>query len=189
MNEIDRFKEALKDEKMYDVYIKIFLHEDLNSDLDDEALTNHFKKLGIKEKDIEKILLNIKVSKLGTTFNNITIILPPGAYDIKDIDEYIQFKLIDTDITFSLKPDEVTLKSIIESSHPIQFNSSLNELLGFTSKSLPAGKNISEKKGNITNIDKVHLKCDCVDGSIVNGIRESILFSFSINTAHSTATV
>ena len=27
------------------------------------------------------------------------------------------------------------------------------------------------------------MKCDCVDGSIVNGIRESILFSFSINTA------
>ena len=30
----------------------------------------------------------------------------------------------------------------------------------------------------ITSVDKVHLKSDCVDGSIVNGLREQILFSF-----------
>ena len=30
----------------------------------------------------------------------------------------------------------------------------------------------------ITTTDKVHLKCDCVDGSILNGIREQISFSF-----------
>ena len=39
----------------------------------------------------------------------------------------------------------------------------------------------SNNKVNITNIDKVHLKCDCVDGSIVNGKREPILFSFGID--------
>ena len=33
----------------------------------------------------------------------------------------------------------------------------------------------------ITTTDKVHLKCDCVDGSIVNGIREQILFSFNLS--------
>ena len=33
----------------------------------------------------------------------------------------------------------------------------------------------------ITITDKVHLKCDCVDGSIVNGIREQILFSFNLS--------
>ena len=34
----------------------------------------------------------------------------------------------------------------------------------------------------ITSVDKVHLKCDCVDGSIVNSRREQILFSFDLNT-------
>ena len=33
----------------------------------------------------------------------------------------------------------------------------------------------------ITTTDKVHLKCDCVDGSIVNGIREQIFFSFNLS--------
>ena len=34
----------------------------------------------------------------------------------------------------------------------------------------------------ITTVDKVHLKCDCIDGSIVNGIREQILFSFDLDS-------
>ena len=33
-----------------------------------------------------------------------------------------------------------------------------------------------------TTTDKVHLKCDSVDGSIVNGIREQILFSFNLSS-------
>ena len=33
----------------------------------------------------------------------------------------------------------------------------------------------------ITSSDKVNLKCDCVDGSIGNGIREQILFSFILS--------
>ena len=34
---------------------------------------------------------------------------------------------------------------------------------------------------NITGIDKIHLKRDCIDGSIVNGIRNSILYSFALD--------
>ena len=33
----------------------------------------------------------------------------------------------------------------------------------------------------ITTTDKVHLKCDCVDGSIVNGLLEQILFSYILS--------
>ena len=38
----------------------------------------------------------------------------------------------------------------------------------------------NEKPINIIGIHKVHLKCDCKNGSIVNGIREPILYSFGI---------
>ena len=31
-------------------------------------------------------------------------------------------------------------------------------------------------------VDKVHLKADCVQGSIVNGIREPILYSFALSS-------
>ena len=43
---------------------------------------------------------------------------------------------------------------------------------------LIAGKYKSEKPINLTGVDKVHLKCDCIIGSIFNGIKEGILFSF-----------
>ena len=35
---------------------------------------------------------------------------------------------------------------------------------------------------NITGIDKVNLKCDCVQSSIVNSIREAISYSFALSS-------
>ena len=63
------------------------------------------------------------------------------------------------------------MKSVLTTSNPIHFTSELNTFLGFTNKEYPAGIHTSEKPVMITTTDKVHLKCDCVDGSIVNGIR------------------
>ena len=40
---------------------------------------------------------------------------------------------------------------------------------------------VSEKVINIMPINKIHLKCNCIDGSIVNGLREPILFSFNLD--------
>ena len=42
-----------------------------------------------------------------------------------------------------------------------------------------AGSYKSDKPINVRGIDKVHLKCNVVDGSIVNGVREPILYSFA----------
>ena len=40
---------------------------------------------------------------------------------------------------------------------------------------LTPGRHKSDKRFNVTGIYKVHLKCDCIKGSIVNSIHESIL--------------
>ena len=47
---------------------------------------------------------------------------------------------------------------------------------------LIAGSYKSEKPINITGIDKVNLKCNFVDGSIVNDVREPILFNFALSS-------
>ena len=39
----------------------------------------------------------------------------------------------------------------------------------------------SEKPNNITAIEEVHLKCNCVHGSILNGLRQPILFHFVLD--------
>ena len=38
------------------------------------------------------------------------------------------------------------------------------------------GTNLSEKDININTVDKAHLKCNCLYGSIIDGKRESIFF-------------
>ena len=92
--------------------------------------------------------------------------------------------------------DDVRLKSILKTNQTLIFteNSFFFTILGFTrSRSYPlddidgfyqliAGSYKSDKPINITGIDKVHLKCDCIQGSIVNGIQEPILYSFGMSS-------
>ena len=47
---------------------------------------------------------------------------------------------------------------------------------------LIAGLHKGDKPINITGNDKNHLKCDFINGSIVNGIREPILYSFALSS-------
>ena len=99
----------------------------------------------------------------------------PGIYELSDINNSFQESL-------ELKADEKIMKIISTTHHLVIFNSELNEILGITKKNYPAGTHFSRKPTNITNIDKVHLKCYCINGSIVNGRRESI-FSPSFSAA------
>ena len=56
----------------------------------------------------------------------------------------------------------------------------LNDIEGFCEK-LP-GSYKTDRPINITGIDKAHLKCHCINGSIVNGVRELILFSLAMSS-------
>ena len=40
---------------------------------------------------------------------------------------------------------------------------------------------ISEKILNLSTTNKIHLKCDIIDGSVVNGLRQPILYSFVLD--------
>ena len=51
----------------------------------------------------------------------------------------------------------------------------LGDIEGFVQMIIGSYK--SYKPVNITGIDKNHLKCDCLGGSIVNGVREPVLYS------------
>ena len=54
----------------------------------------------------------------------------------------------------------------------------LDDIDGFYQ--LIAGSYKSDKPINITGTDKIHLKCDSIQGSIINGVREPILYSFAL---------
>ena len=134
----------------------------------------------------------IVISGIGSVTYSIEIEIPPGAYELVDINNAIQQKLIDCctfipgdspTFKFNIEADTISMKSVLTISSSIHFNSELNTLLGFTKTRYSEGTHKSEKPVMITTTVhlKVHLKCDCVDGSIVNGIREQILFSFNLS--------
>ena len=56
----------------------------------------------------------------------------------------------------------------------------LGDIEGFIQ--LKPGDYKSNKAINVTGIDKIHLKCDCIRGSIVNGTREPISYSFALSS-------
>ena len=45
-----------------------------------------------------------------------------------------------------------------------------------------AGSLKNDKPINTTGIDKVQIKCDCINGSIVDGTREPNLYSFALSS-------
>ena len=114
--------------------------------------------------------------------------LNPGIYEVVDLNNTLKYILPDN-VKVSVTVDDFTLKSNLKTNQSLIFTekSFFYTILGFTqSRSYPLddidgfyqlikGSYESDKPINITGIDKVHLKCDCIQRSIVNGIREPIL--------------
>ena len=121
--------------------------------------------------------------------------LNPGIYEIVDLNNTLKYILPDN-VKVDVTIDDIRLKSNLKTNQTLLFTkkSFFYTILGFTqSRSYPlddidgfyqliAGSYKSDKPINITGIDKVHLKCDCIQGSTVNGVREPILFSFALSS-------
>ena len=110
--------------------------------------------------------------------------LDSGIFEVDDLNNMLKYILPDN-VKVSVTIDDIRLKSNLKTNQTLIFTgkSFFYTILGFTqSRSYPlddidgfyqiiAGSYKSDKPINITGIDKIHLKCDCIQGSIVNGIR------------------
>ena len=133
-------------------------------------------------------LKHIPTKRIGNSLN-------PGIYEVFDLNNILRHILPDN-VKVSVTIDDVRLKSNLKTNQTLIFTnqSFFYTILGFNrSHSSPlddiegfyqliAGSYKSDRPINITGIDENHLKCDCIQGSIVNGIREPILFSFALSS-------
>ena len=122
-------------------------------------------------------------------------ILPPGVYELVDINFMLK-SLLPKEIKVNMTIDDVRLKSNLTTNRTMKFtercffykilgfieshSGELGEIPGFVH--LIPGTYKSDKPINITGIDKIHLKCDCMQGSVVNGIQKPILYSFALSS-------
>ena len=116
-------------------------------------------------------------------------------YEIIDLNNILKHILPDN-VKVNITIDDIRLKSNLKINQTLIFTekSFFYTILGFTQShqgplndidgyyQLIAGSYKSDKPINITGIDKIHLKCDCIEGSIVNGTREPILYSFALSS-------
>ena len=121
--------------------------------------------------------------------------LNPDIYEVIDLNNILKY-FLPNNVKVNITIDDIRLKSNLKINQTLIFTekSFFYTILGFTqSHSYPlddidgfyqliAGSYKSDKPINITGIDKVHLKCDCIQGSIINGVRESILYSFALSS-------
>ena len=104
--------------------------------------------------------------------------------------------LLTNEVKVSFTIDDVRLNSNLTTNKTIRFTkkSFFYIILGFTPSHSGELGDIdgfvqlipefykSDKALNIARFDKLHLKCDCIQGSVLNGIRESILYSFALSS-------
>ena len=121
--------------------------------------------------------------------------LNPGIYEVNHLNNTLKHILPDN-VEVNITIDDIGLKSNLKINQTLIFTerSFFYTILGFTQSrsytlddidshyQITAGSYESNKPINIISIDKIHLKCDCIQGSIVNGIREPILYSFALSS-------
>ena len=124
--------------------------------------------------------------------NFISYELEPGIYTFKDISEAL-FNILQSDCpgdcnVIVIEYDDINMKTKLDVKAgfiAMRFDekSFFSTILGFTSgwDYKHYNKYISQKIVNLSNTNKIHLKCDVIDGSEVNGLRQSILYSFVLD--------
>ena len=123
--------------------------------------------------------------------------LNPGIYEVVDLNNTLK-RVLPVNVKVNVTIDDVRLKSNLKNNQTLIFTkiSFFYTILDFTQLhsyplddidgfyQLIAGSYKGDKPINNIGIDKNYLKCDCIQGSILNGIREPILYNFALSAPH-----
>ena len=182
---IDEYHKLSHEKKNSDGYTILLLNYSRSQFRDFESCLRI--RVGLDEEDIQLIL-----KEYNSRF--ITYELSPGIYTIQDISDIIH--------TFSghsefieIEYDNISMKTkVILKYKDFRENFALGTLR-FDKKSFfhtllghdpyfdykTSGVYNSDKILNLNTTNKIHLKCDVIDGSVVDGVRQSILYSFVLD--------
>ena len=192
---IDEFIKLSNEKKNSDGYMILLFGYRASSFRDFESYLRFV--IGLDEEDIQLIL-----KEYNSHF--ITYDLTPGIYTIQDISDAIG-TFSGHEETIQLVYDNISMRATIIlkfKNEKVKFalgtlrfgkQSFFHTLLGFSpywdyepSNSshvfIPGIYRSDKIILNLNTIDKIHLKCDCIDGSIQDGVRQPILFNFVLDT-------
>ena len=127
-----------------------------------------------------------------TDDDHILITIPPGAYEIENLNNEIKRIIIDQEhyteanYPFNIKPNFSTLGSIIEISSQgpiITFvpEDSIGDLLGFNKTTIFEEYNLSPNPVDILSFDNIFIETDIAKGMIFKGKRSGIIHNFTMD--------
>ena len=182
---IDEYHKLSHEKKNSDGYTILLINYSRSQFRDFESYLRI--RVGLDEEDIQLILKEYNL-------HFITYELTPGIYTIQDISDDVHTFSGHIDIT-EIEYNDINMKTqIILKYKDLRENFGLGNLR-FDKKSFfhtllghdpyfdykVPGVYTSNKILNLNKTNKIHLKCDCIHGSIQNGIRQSILYSFVLD--------
>ena len=186
----ETYRKLRSDKTSHDGYIILLMGYGVSPFRDFESYLRIV--VGLEEDDIRLILKQYNA-------NFVTYELDPGNYTIEDLQKAV-YPLGDHEGTLQIKYDDLNKKTKLiltrfgSTFGILRFDkkSFFHTLLGFTPywdyKPTNEIHAISPKVYtndkvilNLNTIDKIHLKCDSIDGSIQDGLRQPILFSFVLD--------
>ena len=120
--------------------------------------------------------------------------LPPGKYEIGDINKTLTYSLPDI-MKVSITIEDIRIRCILSKNQTLisSKRSFFHTFSGFIQHHsgnsgdingyihLIPGTYKNERPIKISRIDKDRLRCDCINGSIVNGVPAPILYGFTID--------
>ena len=142
--------------------------------------------------EVELVADDIKLVLDEYNSSFISYKITPGIYTFQDLSEtlyaILQTEYPNIDNKIVIEFDNITMKTklVVRSGIiAIRFDeqSFFHTILGFT----PGwdykhyNEYISQKIVNLSRTNKIHLKCDVIDGSFQNGLRQPIMFSFVLD--------
>ena len=180
---VDEYREQVTKRMKDDKYMEILARYTSSVFQDFESYLR--TEIDLVEDDF-KLVLDEYISSF------ITYELDPGIYTFKDISEAI-FNNLQSEYpgpcnVIDIEFDDITRKTKLDVTSEIiaiRFGekSFFSTIIGFTPGWVYKHyiKYTSQKLVNLGNTNKIHLKCDCIDGSVLNGLRQPILYSFVID--------
>ena len=182
---IDEYHKLSHEKKNSDGYTIFLLNYSRSQFRDFESYLRI--RVGLDEEDIQLIL-----KEYNSHF--ITYELTPGIYTIQDISDAVHTFSGHSEI-IEIEYNDISMKTkIILKYKDLRENFGMGTLR-FDKKSFfhtllghdpyfdykTPGDYTSDKILNLNTTNKIHLKCDCIDGSIQNGLRQPILFTFVLD--------
>ena len=155
-----------------------------------DSIFQDFESFFRTEIDLVEDDVKLVLDEYNSSF--ITYEIKPGIYTLKDFSKVLfnfhrpEYKLYNNSVDIEYDDNTMKTKLVVRPgiiAIRLDEKSFFSTVLGFTSgwDYKQYNEYTSQKNVDLGSANKIHLRCDVIDGSVLNGVRQPILYSFVLD--------